>query len=76
MTYESDTKKALHYMGFCHGHLINKNKLARVVFLVRDTSSWYEQAVCEVSWIYSILLMSYKPDTNFQHDMGIIPISK
>ena len=37
------------------------------VFLVRDTSSPYNLATCEVSWILSIQSRIYKPDTNFQH---------
>ena len=40
-------KEALHYMDFRQGDLIQK-ELARVVFLVHDTSSRYDLAICEV----------------------------
>ena len=39
-----------------------KIKNARVVFLVHDTSSYFDVCTCEVSGIYSIRFWSYGPD--------------
>ena len=41
----------------------SKTELVRVVFLVRDISSQYDLAICEVSWIYSIQFRGYESDT-------------
>ena len=41
----------------------SKSKKARVVILVRDTSSWPVLHICEVSWKYSKRYSSYRADT-------------
>ena len=41
-----------------------KSKKARVVILVRDTSSWPVLNICEVSWKYFRRYSSYRADTN------------
>ena len=40
--------KTLHYMDLGKG-VNSKTDLARVIFLIPDTSSWYDLAICEVS---------------------------
>ena len=54
---------ASYYMDFKQGELIQKTKLARVVFLVWDTSSQYDLAIHEVSLIYSVSFRNYEPNT-------------
>ena len=50
-------------MELSQGEIIKKNKNARVVFFVHDTSSYCDVCTWEVSWLYSIQFRSYGPDT-------------
>ena len=48
----------------------SKTKQARVVFLVHDTSSQCHACICKVSYIYSIQLRSYGPDTVYYMELS------
>ena len=66
-SYGPDT---VNYMELSQGEIIQKTKNARVVFLVHDTSSEYDACTCIVSWIYSIRLRSYGPDTVYYMELS------
>ena len=51
------------FIGFWQGDIIQKTKLARVVLLIRNTLYWYGLAISELSWILSIWIRRYEPDT-------------
>ena len=61
-SYGPDT---VYYMEPSQGKIIQKQKNARVVFLVYETSSQCDACTCKVSWIYSIRFRSYGPDTKW-----------
>ena len=66
--HSGEKPNGLRVSSFIHQATVARS--AWVVFFVRDTSSRYDLAICEVSWIYSIRLRSYEPDTNARTDRG------
>ena len=66
-SYGPDT---VNYMELSQGEIIQKQKNARIVFLVHDTLSQCDACTYKVSWIYSIWFRSYGPDTVYYMELS------